>query len=95
MLPLLIAATLMPFGVALAQDDGCRRCDHRGMVACGEHPEYEVGVLYCNVAAACELCGGSLLVDCKYCDGGCNLQWRTDRNGRPDRPGGRRRIRRD
>ena len=55
--------------------EGCRRCDHRGVVDCsdawhGDVPlAWEADVL-CSVAAACPSCGGALVVDCPKCDGG-------------------------
>ena len=62
------------FGAAVAAgEDGCRRCEFRGVVECESHDdelrELEATV-YCNVAAACEPCGGALLVDCEHCEGG-------------------------
>ncbi len=55
-------------------DDGCRRCDHRGVSACSKHSseilEAETRVLFCSVVAHCEDCHGSLVVDCPHCDGG-------------------------
>jgi hypothetical protein len=66
----MMLAALALCGLALAGADGCRRCEQRGMIPCAAHPEYEGGVLFCSVAAACTACGGSLLVDCKYCEGG-------------------------
>lgn len=58
----------------LAQNDGCRKCDERGVVLCKSHDDemhvYERQVLFCSVAAGCEDCLGALLVDCKRCDGG-------------------------
>jgi len=60
--------------LALVQDDGCRRCEHRGVVPCGRHSEEsleaESRVLFCAFAAACEDCRGTLVVDCKRCAGG-------------------------
>ncbi|MEM9378634.1 MAG: hypothetical protein AAGB93_01705 [Planctomycetota bacterium] len=54
--------------------EGCRRCDHRGVVPCKRHSdeihEAETRVLFCSVVAGCEDCAGSLVVDCRHCDGG-------------------------
>ncbi|MEM6671399.1 MAG: hypothetical protein AAF726_01065 [Planctomycetota bacterium] len=73
---------ILPLAVALvaaspmapADEEGCRRCDHRGVVACPEHDdemlEAEKHVLFCSVAARCETCLGALVIDCKHCDGG-------------------------
>ncbi len=63
---------LLPFPL---QDDGCRRCEHLGVVPCKQHGkaeelERERSVLFCSFAADCEDCGGTLVVDCKRCDGG-------------------------
>lgn len=68
-----IAITLLGAG-PVPQDEGCRRCDHRGVVPCKRHDDemraHEAQVLFCSVAAACEDCGGALVVDCERCDGG-------------------------
>lgn len=69
---------VLPFlflGSVFADDgEGCRRCDHRGVVPCTSHTkeilEHEPEVLFCSVAAACEDCAGALLIDCKHCKGG-------------------------
>ncbi len=57
-----------------ADDQGCRRCEHRGVVPCTNHDKNltaaESEVLFCSRAAACEACGGALLVDCARCEGG-------------------------
>lgn len=81
-LPLLGLLMLLAWPAALhAQEggaeeegpQGCRRCDHRGVVDCGEHDE-ELRALephvFCNVNAACVDCGGALVIDCEKCDGG-------------------------
>jgi hypothetical protein len=62
----LVLALVVPQGA----DKGCLRCDHHGMEACENHIELERAGVLCSIAAACELCGGSLLVDCRYCTGG-------------------------
>jgi hypothetical protein len=53
--------------------DGCRRCDFRGVTDCPQHDdelrELEPTV-FCSVAAACADCGGSMVLDCEHCDGG-------------------------
>ncbi len=73
---MLLAAFLLAIpAVPLPQDpEGCRRCDHRGVVDCKRHDEellaLERRVGFCAAAARCEDCGGSLLVPCKRCDGG-------------------------
>lgn len=73
---LLALAMLMgaPFATEAATGDGCRRCDHRGVVACPEHKpellELESHVQFCSLAAACEACHGALIVDCERCDSG-------------------------
>ena len=71
-LALALSATLA--APARADDDGCRRCDKRGVVACPEHDEemleFESHVQFCSVVAACPTCVGALLIDCKYCKGG-------------------------
>ena len=68
LLPLLLGSPILP------EDDGCRRCDHRGVEVCGEHDEellaMEAEVLFCSTIAACEECRGTLLVDCDRCEGG-------------------------
>lgn len=76
-LPLALIPTLLAFLLPAAagpDGNGCRRCDHRGVVPCGSHSEelhaYEEDVLFCSVAATCEDCLGALLVDCKRCKGG-------------------------
>ena len=54
--------------------EGCRRCDHRGVVDCKSHKgelfELEQQIDFCSVAAACPDCAGALLVPCSRCDGG-------------------------
>ncbi len=54
--------------------EGCRKCEHRGVLLCSNHTEeihtYEKDVLFCSTVAACEDCAGALLVDCPKCDGG-------------------------
>ena len=72
---MLIESLLTLFGLLLpAQDGGCRRCEHRGVVTCKKHDkeilEYEKRVLFCSEVAACSDCGGSLVIDCKHCEGG-------------------------
>lgn len=66
--PAPVAATAAP------QEGGCRRCDHRGVVACPKHSdeilEAEERVLFCSVVGHCEDCHGALVVDCEHCDGG-------------------------
>jgi hypothetical protein len=66
-LPLLAPSTL-------AQNDGCRKCDERGVVLCKKHDDdmhlYERQVQFCSTAAGCKECFGTLLVDCERCDGG-------------------------
>ena len=69
------AITILVLGAGLSpQDEGCKRCDHRGVVACprhdGEMRAHEAHVLFCSVAAACADCGGALVVDCERCEGG-------------------------
>jgi len=70
----LVALLSAPHFARAAGDDGCRRCDHRGVVACPEHKpemlEFEAHVQFCSIAAACETCQGALLVDCERCKGG-------------------------
>lgn len=59
---------------AALDDDGCRRCDHQGVVPCPEHKDdihdLEGDVLFCSIVARCEACAGALLVDCERCDSG-------------------------
>ena len=72
--PLTLLLAVLPAGGAPASFDGCPRCEYTGVVACGKHPsellEYELGVLFCREAAACETCGGAMRVDCPGCSGG-------------------------
>ncbi len=60
--------------MAQAQNDGCRKCEERGVIPCKQHDDemhiYERQVQFCSVAAACKECAGALLVDCERCDGG-------------------------
>lgn len=74
MIPGMVLAPLLLALVAQGPGEGCLRCDHRGVVPCEEHSEewrdMESRVEYCSVAAACEACGGTMLVDCKYCKEG-------------------------
>jgi hypothetical protein len=75
---MLLSATLALFllvqPATAAEDDGCRRCNHRGVVACPEHTaemlEFESHVQFCSLAAGCSVCQGALLVDCERCKGG-------------------------
>ncbi len=70
-LPLFLAA------LALAGDEGCAKCEHRGVVACTKHDvsaEDEERVAFCSFAADCPLCGGTLWMDCARCDGGKDTQ---------------------
>ncbi len=76
LLPLLIAlpsGSSPPEVLPSVQEKGCRRCDQRGVVDCKSHDaelralEQEV---WCTVAAACDACGGALVVACEHCDGG-------------------------
>ena len=57
-----------------AHQDGCRRCKGRGVKDCPEHDatdrDFEGRVLFCSVAAGCEDCGGTMVIDCDRCDGG-------------------------
>ncbi|TAH35065.1 MAG: hypothetical protein EYC70_14870 [Planctomycetota bacterium] len=66
--PLLAAALLQ------TAPEGCRKCEHRGVVDCSKHSaeerQWEQEVPRCSVAARCAPCGGSLLVDCPKCEGG-------------------------
>ncbi len=59
---------------APSAQEGCRRCDKRGVVPCGKHSEEilaaEGRVHFCSVVAGCKECGGALVVDCKRCEGG-------------------------
>lgn len=54
--------------------DGCKRCNHRGVVECKRHDEADIaleeGVDFCAIAARCEDCGGTFQVDCGFCIGG-------------------------
>jgi hypothetical protein len=81
---ILLAAALALAGLAtpgFAQEegeervsDGCKRCNHRGVVACKKHDEDELAeeaeVQFCAVAARCEDCAGTFMVDCGFCIGG-------------------------
>lgn len=81
---LLLAVALAFAGLAtpgFAQDEGeervshgCKRCNHRGVVACKKHDEGELAeeaeVQFCAVAARCEDCAGTFMVDCGFCIGG-------------------------
>ncbi|MBL4771459.1 MAG: hypothetical protein JKY61_10045 [Planctomycetes bacterium] len=62
---------------------GCKRCKDLGVWPCGEHSkellELEKGVQFCSLAAACEPCGGSFLVDCDRCDHGTRSDWMEQR----------------
>lgn len=77
-LPLTALVALAVFTPAAAAQiidtDGCRRCDHQGVVPCGEHDDdihdYEADVEFCSVVARCEVCAGALLVDCERCESG-------------------------
>jgi hypothetical protein len=66
-----VAAALAPF---CAGGDGCKRCEHLGMLPCGAHDEAdreaEARVLFCSFVADCEACRGTLWVDCARCEGG-------------------------
>ncbi len=70
----LLLFLLLASPTATADGDGCRRCDKRGVLPCPGHTEeileHEPEVLFCSVVAACQQCGGALLIDCKYCEGG-------------------------
>lgn len=70
---MLSLALLLALSSATDDQDGCRRCDFRGVTDCPQHDaelrELERTV-YCSVAAACADCGGSLALDCEHCDGG-------------------------
>lgn len=64
---------------AAAQDGadpgkGCKLCHLEGVKECKKHGDRwlaaEAEVLYCSVAASCENCSGTLLIDCKRCTGG-------------------------
>ena len=69
--PAAIGSTAAPVAPV---EEGCRRCDHQGVVVCPKHSEElleaEARVHFCSLAAACEDCGGTLKIDCKHCDGG-------------------------
>ncbi len=68
------AATELGPAEVVVDDNGCKRCDHQGVVPCSKHSkdllEAEGRVLFCSVIAGCETCGGTLQMDCKHCDGG-------------------------
>ncbi len=53
---------------------GCKRCKSHGTLPCKQHNkemlELEGEVQFCSIAAACEDCGGSFMVDCDRCDHG-------------------------
>lgn len=81
MLRLLLLLVLFPLALMVAPDAqgqtvrvGCKRCKNQGVLPCGKHKkellELEKHVLFCSVAAACEPCGGSFMVDCDRCEHG-------------------------
>lgn len=65
---------LAPLALVFLLQDGCLRCDHKGVVPCKEHAaewiERERRVSRCSVAAQCEACGGTTWIDCKHCKSG-------------------------
>lgn len=76
--PWALLALILPVGMGMGASaptqEGCRRCDGRGVRDCPEHDAEERAaegrVLFCSVIAACEECAGTLVVDCDRCDGG-------------------------
>jgi len=54
--------------------DGCKRCNHQGVVPCKRHDEKDLAreqaVVFCAIAARCEDCGGTYQVDCPFCVSG-------------------------
>lgn len=74
---LLALLALMPCEESSHQDEPpppptCRKCKSTGVLPCKEHKKDECAleddVLYCSVAAACEVCGGTAHVDCHKCE---------------------------
>ncbi|MDF1836637.1 MAG: hypothetical protein P1V35_02110 [Planctomycetota bacterium] len=81
-LRLLLLLLLLPLALVLGPPAqaaqrvkvGCKRCKNLGVLPCSEHKkeilELEKDVLFCSVAAECEPCGGSFLMDCDRCEHG-------------------------
>ena len=69
LLALALAATLIPQGIT-----GCGKCHKTGTIPCKGHTElehaFEKDVLFCSVAASCELCKGAMFLDCPRCESG-------------------------
>ncbi|MCP5023682.1 MAG: hypothetical protein GY930_18175 [bacterium] len=62
---------------------GCKRCKDHGTLPCKQHKkeilELEAQVQFCSIAAACEDCGGSFLVDCDRCEHGTSTKIMQER----------------
>lgn len=74
----LLSVAFLTAALASPPQEGCRRCDHQGVVVCPKHKEEmleaEARVHFCSVAAECSDCEGTLRIDCRHCEGGPGVE---------------------